>query len=81
METVVEEPVTRVEITQNLNNRLFAYLHKPSAFKSMHEISYCFFTGSVTWILQVVFNNLEAVQNTERYTDLKVSELSLSIAV
>ena len=68
-------------IKQNLNNHLFVYLLKPSAFKSMHEICYSVFTGNVTSILQVVFNDFEAVQNTERYTNLKVSELSVSIAV
>ena len=47
----------------------------------MHEICYSVFTVNVTWILQVVFNDLKAVMNTDRYTNLKVSELSVSKAV
>ena len=71
MDTVVEE------ITQNLNSHLFVYV----PFKSMHEICYTLFTRNVTWILQVGFNDLEPVMNTDRYTNLKVPELSVSIAV
>jgi hypothetical protein len=64
-----------------LNNRLFVRLLNPSAFESMHEISYSFFIGNVSWIMQVVFNDLDAVKNRNRYTNLKVSELSVSTAV